>query len=83
MVDSLGRLLSRIRCLDSLTLAMEIIHGLNVLLEVGQYCVPHRQKDAVDNLGTADILQGLTFQREMEGELQYLFDIPSSALLCG
>ena len=36
MVDSLGRLLSQIHCLDSLMLATETIHGLDVLIEVGQ-----------------------------------------------
>ena len=71
MVDSLGRLLGQIRCLNSIPLATEIIHGLDVPFEVGQCWVPHRQGSAVENLGTADILQGLTFQREMEGELQH------------
>ena len=75
MVDSLGMLLSRIHCLDCLPLAIEIIHELNMLLEIGQYWVPHRQNDAVDNLGMVDILQGLLFQREVEEELQHFLSI--------
>ena len=75
MVDSLCRLLSQIHCLDSLTLATEIIYGLDALLEVGQRWLPDRQKANVDHLGMANILPGLDFQREREGELQHFLGI--------
>ena len=41
MTDYIDRLLSQIPCLDSLPMATEIIHGLDVLLGVGQCWVPH------------------------------------------
>ena len=56
-------------------LTMEIIYGLNVLFDVCQYWVPHRQEDVIDNLSTADIPKRLVFQRKMEGELQDFLDI--------
>ena len=62
MVEFLERLLSQIHGLNSFPLAMEIIHGIDLPIQVGQCWVSHRQKDAVDNLNMTDTLQRLVFQ---------------------